>query len=130
MSAVGFASAAATSLCTWFTTSTAPPTQPTNWFAQLHTGYPGAAGSSNISSVTTRYAITWAAAAAGAVASSNTQSWTAWGGSADVLSYISIWSLSAAGTFYDSIQLSATATMATGDTFQITAITITYTISA
>src|SRR5258708_14984626 len=42
------------------TAFTAPST-----FVQLHTGEPGAAGSSNVSSVTTRPAITWAAASAG-----------------------------------------------------------------
>src|SRR5258708_37543974 len=43
------------------TAFTAPST-----FVQLHTGEPGAAGTSNVSSVTTRPAITWAAASAGA----------------------------------------------------------------
>src|SRR5258708_14861334 len=45
------------------TAFTAPST-----FVQLHTGEPGAAGTSNVSSVTTRPAITWAAASAGAIA--------------------------------------------------------------
>src|SRR5258708_35859120 len=41
---------------------------PASTFVQLHTGEPGAAGTSNVSSVTTRPGITWAAASAGAEA--------------------------------------------------------------
>ena len=45
---------------------------------QLHKGAPGSAGASNVSSVTTREAVTWAAASGGSVAASNEPEWTNW----------------------------------------------------
>src|SRR5258708_30873004 len=54
---------------------------PASTFVQLHTGEPGAAGTSNVSSVTTRPGITWAAASAGAKAIAATvPAWADWAG--------------------------------------------------
>ena len=38
---------------------------------QMHTGAPGASGTANVSSVTTREAVTWGSASGGSVAASN-----------------------------------------------------------
>ena len=93
---------------------------------QLHTGAPGSAGTANVSSVTTRPAVTWAAAAAGSIASNGTApAWTNWAGtSPETDTDISFWSASSAGTFGFSMQLSSPVTMHTGDSLTLTAITI------
>ena len=92
---------------------------------QLHTGAPGAAGTSNVSSVTTRPAVTWAAASAGSVAASNQPAWTSWAGTnGEVDTDISFWSASVAGTFGLSMALNSSVTMDTGDSLTLTSITI------
>jgi hypothetical protein len=96
-------------------------TAPSTLYVQLHTGDPGSAGTSNVSSNTTRVAITFAAAASGSMASNNTPSWATWAGTnGEVVSHISIWSASTSGTFYLSAALTASKTMGTGDTLNLT----------
>jgi hypothetical protein len=128
MSNPGPSSSLATDMLKLFTNNS--PGSYSAWYAQLHTGEPGSAGTANVSSVTTRESISWNAPSGGSVTSSNTQTWSSWAGSADTLSYVSIWSASSSGTFYDSIALSSSPTMASGDTIEITEITITFTIAA
>jgi hypothetical protein len=97
-------------------------------YVQLHTGAPGASGTSNVSSVTTRMLVTFNAASAGAMSESNTPSWATWAGTnGEVVTDISVWSASTSGTFYFSVQLSSSATMVTGATLNITAFTFTLT---
>jgi hypothetical protein len=92
---------------------------------QLHTGAPGANGTSNVSSVTTREAVTWNSASAGSVSASNEPAWTNWGGSnGEVDTDISFWSASTSGTFGMSMQLSSAVTMNTGDSLTLTAISV------
>ena len=93
---------------------------------QLHTGAPGSAGTSNVSSVTTRPAVTWASASGGSVSANGTNpAWTSWAGTnGEVVTDISFWSASSAGTFGFSIQLSSSVTMDTGDSLTLTSITI------
>ena len=92
---------------------------------QLHTGAPGAAGTSNVSSVTTRPSVTWNSASAGSITASNQPAWTSWAGTnGEVVTDISFWSASSAGTFGFSIQLSSSVTMDTGDSLTLTSITI------
>lgn len=94
-------------------------------FVGLNTGDPGTAGTALTSSVTTRPAVTWAGAAGGTIAASNTPSWTNWTGtSPETVSWISFWSLSSAGTFAMSMQLSSSVTMNTGDSLTLTTITV------
>lgn len=95
-------------------------------YVQLHTGAPGANGTSNVSSVTTREAVTWGSASAGSIAASNQPEWTSWAGmNAEVDTDISFWSLSSSGTFGFSMQLSSSVTMDTGDSLTLTAISVT-----
>lgn len=95
-------------------------------FVQLHTGDPGSAGTSNVSSVTTRPSLTWAAPSASAIANSNSPQWTNWAGTnGEVVTDISIWSANAAGTFYLSIQLTASKTVNTGDTVTLSSASVT-----
>jgi hypothetical protein len=93
---------------------------------QLHTGAPGSAGTSNVSSVTTRPAATWASASAGSVVTNGTApAWTSWAGTNnEVDTDISLWSASSSGTFGFSMTLSASVTMATGDSLTLTSITV------
>lgn len=93
---------------------------------QLHTGAPGASGTSNVSSVTTREATGgWGAASAGSVAASGTPTWSSWGGtSPETETDISFWSASSGGTFGFSMQLTSPVTMNTGDSLELLTITV------
>jgi hypothetical protein len=116
----GIASAMCNTLLTTLTTS------PANTYVQLHTGPPGSAGTTDVSSVTTRQAVTWGSASAGSIAASNTPAWTSWAGTnGEVDTDISFWTASTSGTFNMSIQLSSSVTMDTGDSLTLTAISVT-----
>lgn len=94
-------------------------------YISLALGDPGSAGTSNPSSVTTREAVTWGSPSAGSVAASNQPEWTSWAGTnGEVVTDLAFWSLSSAGTFGLSMQLSSSVTMDTGDSLTLTAVTI------
>lgn len=98
-------------------------TAPTTTAVKLHTGDPGAAATTAASSVTTRFAITWSAASAGAKAMSGTLSWTSWAGtSPETLSHISVWDSTTAGNFLFSAALTTSKTVTTGDTFTLSSL--------
>lgn len=96
--------------------SAAAFTPPAGCFLQLHTGDPGAAGTANISSFTTRTSVTWASASAGSKSISAsiqiTASWT--GTNGETVTHISLWSAVTGGTFVVSDQLVTPVTMASG----------------
>lgn len=99
-----------------------------NWaFAQLHKGAFGSAGTTNVSSVTTRPAITWGTQSGGVIAANGTlPSWASWAGTnGEVQTGITGWSASSAGTYGGGVTLSASVTMNTGDTLSLTAISVT-----
>lgn len=88
-------------------------------FVQLHTGDPGAAGTSAISvGSTTRNSFTFAASSSGsALALSGAPSaWTN-GGTSETLTHISVWTASSAGTFLFSVALTASKAWASADTY-------------
>jgi hypothetical protein len=93
---------------------------------QLHTGAPGSAGTSNVSSVTTRPAATWASASGGSVVTNGTApAWSNWAGtSPETDTDISLWSASSSGTFGFSMQLASSVTMHTGDSLTLLSITV------
>lgn len=107
-------------------TSAATFTGVTTMFVQLHTGDPGASGTANVSSVTTRPALNFGAASAGSQSAIATlPSWTSWAGTnGEVITHISTWGASSAGTFYYSAALAASKTVNTGDTVNLTALTV------
>src|SRR5215469_8396932 len=75
---------------------------------QLHTGAPGSAGTANVSSTTTREAVTWGSPSAGSIAASNQPAWPSWAGTnGEVVTDISFWSASTSGTFGLSMQLAS-----------------------
>lgn len=110
-------------------TSAATFTGVTTLFVQLHTGDPGASGTANVSSVTTRPALNYGAAAAGSQSAIATlPSWATWAGTnGEVVTHISIWGASSAGTFYYSVALTASKTVNTGDTLNLSSLTVSLT---
>ena len=108
----------------------------TNFFNQLHTADPGAAGATGTVAgavANSRQSSTMAAAATGGGgrqrAQSNTPSWVSWDGTGapNTISHISNWSASSAGTFQFSGALTASKSVSTGDTFNLTSLTLTLT---
>jgi hypothetical protein len=102
-------------------------TAPAALFAELHTGDPGAAGTTAVSSTTTRLAMGFGApSGTGPVTMSLTTSpsWTSWAGTnGEVVTDVAVWSASTAGTFYTSVQLTASKTVNTGDTLTLSTFT-------
>jgi hypothetical protein len=107
-------------------TSAATFTGVTTLFVQLHTGDPGASGTSAVSSVTTRPALNFGAASAGSQSAIATlPSWATWAGTnGEIVTHISVWGASSGGTFYYSAALTASKTVNTGDTLNLTALTV------
>jgi hypothetical protein len=89
-------------------------------YVQLHTGDPGAAGTTAASANTTRVALTWSAAASGSKSISNQPSWSSWAAGAETISHISVWDASTAGNFRYSFALTAAKSITNGDTFTLT----------
>lgn len=106
-------------------TSAATFTGITTLFVQLHTADPGASGTTAVSSTTTRQALNFGPASAGSQALTGTTQWTAWAGTnGEVVTHISVWGASSAGTFYYSVALTASKTVNTGDTLTLTTLTV------
>src|SRR5881409_325837 len=84
---------------------------------KLHTGAPGAAGTTAAATETTRKQATWASASAASKASSADLVWTSVAGS-EQYTHFSMWTASTAGTFGGSGTITANAVTA-GDTFTI-----------
>lgn len=116
--ALGMAAATANSLLDALANAT-NYTAPTALWIQLHVGDPGAAGTANAATETTRKDITAAfpAASGGTCTSNVAVTWTGVAGTED-FSHYSIKSASSAGTFYWSGLITANAVVA-GDTFTI-----------
>lgn len=75
-------------------------------FAQLHTGDPGAAGTSNVSvGCTTRDNFDQTAPAAGAMALTGSSPQFLNGGTSETITHISVWDAVSGGNFLYSIQL-------------------------
>lgn len=102
-------------------------TPATTVYAKLHTGDPGAAGTANASSVTTRYATTWAAAASGSISMSNTPEHTL--NATETIASVSFWDTAGptGGNFLYSVQATATKGGASGDIIRINTNTINFT---
>jgi hypothetical protein len=107
-------------------------TAPSALYVALHIGDPGTAGTTNPASVTTRVVMTLGTAASGAIAANGTlPSWTSWAGTnGQVITDISIWDASTAGNFLDSIQLTSSVTMDTGDTLDLSSLSISFTTAS
>jgi hypothetical protein len=97
-------------------------------YVLLHTGAPGAAGAGNVSSVTTRQAVTFTGATTGVLNSSSSPSWTSWAGTnGEVVTAVSFWDASSAGNCLWTATLSSSKTINTGDTFTLSSCSLTIT---
>lgn len=101
-------------------------TQPAAIYVKLHIGDPGAAGTANPSAVTTRVAVTHAAASGGSITSNGTApSWAMT--ASETIAYVSFWDASTAGNFLWSAQCTASKGVVNGDTLTLTTNTLTLT---
>ncbi|MCX4816742.1 hypothetical protein OG601_47340 [Streptomyces sp. NBC_01239] len=94
-------------------------------YVQLHTGDPGAAGTSNISvGSTTRNSFTFASSSSGSALalSSAPSAWTN-GGTSETLTHISAWTASTGGTLLFTVALTASKAWGSADTFTISTLT-------
>jgi len=93
-------------------------TAPAGTYIKLHTADPGAAGTSNPSAVTTRASATFSAASAGAIALSNSPSFTMT--ATETITHISVWDASTAGNFLWSAALTTSKSVVNTDTLTFT----------
>lgn len=91
-------------------------------FLKLHTGDPGAAGTSNASAVTTRNAITWNAASAGSMTLSSISGFSMT--TTETLTHVSVWDAASSGNFIASAALTSSKPVTSGDTFTMTTLTV------
>lgn len=94
---------------------------------KMHTGSPGAAGTTNAATETTRKQLTWNAASGGSVTNSNAVTWTNVAAS-ETYADASFWTASTAGTFGFSGLVTANPVTA-GDTFTIAASGVTVSVT-
>jgi hypothetical protein len=93
-------------------------TAPTAVWIKLHTGDPGAAGTSNAATETTRKQATFSAASSGAITTSADLTWTNVS-TTETVSHWSAWDASTAGNFICSDDLASAKALTAGDTFTI-----------
>lgn len=91
---------------------------PASFNVKLHIGDPGSAGTSNPAGETTRKAVTFSAASAGAITNSGALTWTSVS-TTETYSHISFWSDISAGTFLGSDALNTPRSVTAGDNFEI-----------
>lgn len=101
-------------------------TAPAAVYAKLHTGDPGEDGTANAATETTRKAVTFDAASGGVISLSNSPSWTNVAAT-ETYSHVSLWDASSGGNCLGSGALSSSVAMTAGDTFNLTALTYTFT---
>ena len=88
-------------------------------WVKLHTGDPGAAGTANAATETTRKQATFgSAAASGAISNTAAIEWTSVS-TTETYTHVSLWTASTAGTFLGSDDLSSSAPVTAGDTFRL-----------
>ena len=102
----------------------------TTAYVKLHVGDPGAAGTSNAATETTRKSVSFAAASNGALASDTDVSWTNIAGSQDA-THFTAWDNETAGNFLFSGTITGNAYTA-GDTYTISsgALTVSLTVAS
>lgn len=96
-------------------------------WVKLHVGDPGAAGTSNAATETTRKQATWGSASAASKTTTADLTWTSVAGTED-FTHFSLWSASSAGNFGGSGTITANAVV-TGDTFTIPTGSLTLSLS-
>ena len=100
-------------------------TAPAATYIKLHTADPGAAGTTAPSAVTTRQSATFSAASAGAIALSNSPSFTMT--TTETITHISVWDASSAGNFLWSAALTTSKSVVNTDTLTFTTLGVSLT---
>lgn len=106
-----------------YVTGKAAWTQPTTVYIKLHIGDPGEDCTANPAANTTRQAAAWNSAASGSISTSATITWTNVSNS-ETYSHWSAWDNSTAGNALWYGALGSSVAVTAGDTFQITALTL------
>ena len=89
------------------------------YYAKLHTGDPGAAGTSNAATETTRQVCTFGSGAAtGTISNTAAIEWTNVS-TTETYTWLSFWTATSGGTFLGSDDLSSSAAVTAGDTFRV-----------
>lgn len=96
-------------------------------YTKLHTGDPGETGTSNAAGETTRKSTSFAAASGGSMATDADLTWTSVS-TAETISHVSIWDASSNGNCLWTGALTASKTVAVGDTFQISSGSLTLSV--
>src|SRR5262245_3534918 len=104
-------------------------TAPAAFFVKLHTGDPGASGTSNAAGNTTRVAATFgSAASAGSISNTAAIDWTSVSTS-DTLGHVGFWDGPSSGRFLGSDDLAVPRTVTAGDNFTIATAELTLAIT-
>lgn len=90
----------------------------TAFYVKLHLGAPGAAGTSNPATETTRKQFSFSAAATGATSNTDQEDWASYPAS-ETVSHVSFWDDPTAGNFLGSDDLATSQAMTTGETFRM-----------
>lgn len=98
-------------------------TMPTTVYVKLHTADAGEDGTTAAATNATRQAASWATAATGSIATNATITWTNVS-TTETYSHWSLWDASTAGNCLWTGALSSSAAVTAGDTFEITALTL------
>lgn len=99
-------------------------TAPSAIYAKLHTGVPGSAGTSSASAVTTRLQVSYSAASSGSISLTGTPpqfNMT----TTETLTHVSFWDAATGGNFLWSAALTTSKTVGNGDTYTLSANTVT-----
>lgn len=106
-------------------------TSTTTVYLQIHTGDPGAAGTSNVAvGSTTRSAVNHNSPSSGSMTITGTNPSYTNGGTSETITHVSAWTATTAGTFLYSGALSASKAWSSGDTLTITTSTVSITPAA
>lgn len=112
------------------TLSGTAPTAYSTVYVELHTADPGSAGTTAVSAGSaTRESATFAAPSAGSVSLSGTPSWTN-AGTSETITDIAVWSAATSGTFLFSATLTTSKAWASGDTLQLSSLSVSFPTAA
>jgi hypothetical protein len=99
-------------------------TAPAGMFMKLHTADPGAAGTTAASAVTTRNAVTWAAASGGSMALSSISGYSMT--ATETITHVSFWDSATVGNFWQSAALTSSQAVINGSTLNFTTCTLSF----
>jgi hypothetical protein len=97
-------------------------THPATIYIELHTADPGASGTTAVATTSTRTLVTFGAASSGSIAVTPTPAFT--GAATETITHIAAFSASSAGTFYWSAALTVAKSINSGDTLNLSTLTI------